>query len=294
MRVLVSGAGGLVGCALVERLQEAGDEVLRLSRSPGQNTVVWDPAAGVLPADDLAGVDAVVNLAGESIMGLWTSAKKARIRDSRVRGTDLLSRALASLPAPPRVLVNASAVGYYGARGAEVCYESTTRGAGFLADVGQAWEAAAQPARDASIRVVPVRIGMVLSTAGGALATMLPPFRLGLGGRVGSGRQYMSWISLDDLVGVIDHALRHDDVTGPVNAVSGALTNAEFTRVLGRVLRRPTVVPLPAFAVRLLMGQMGQALLLASTRVEPAVLRERGFAFTDASLDAALERLLRD
>lgn len=295
MKVLIAGATGLVGTALTERLHQGGDEVVRLSRSDGAGTVRWNPAAGELDPAALEGVDAVVNLAGESILGLWTTAKRERIRASRVAGTQLLSRTLAGMSSPPSVLVNASAIGIYGDRGDTVCREDTPPGDDFLAQVSADWEEATQVAQDAGIRVVKTRIGMVLSLRGGALATMLPAFRMGVGGRLGNGRQYVSWITLEDLVCVIDTSIRDAALRGAINAVApNPVTNREFTRTLGSVLRRPTVIPVPALAVRLLMGQMGKALLLASTRVEPSVLTAHGFSFGDADLDGALHRLLAD
>ena len=297
MKVLVSGAGGLVGGALVDDLSARRMQILRLSRTPdraGAPTVVWDPLAGILDGGALAGVDAVVHLAGESIQGRWTAAKKARIRDSRVQGTGLLCEALAARPQPPRVLVCASAVGIYGDRGDEVCTEDSAPGPGFLADVTRAWEAACAPASAAGVRVVNLRIGMVLSGTGGALGAMRLPFLLGLGGRVGSGTQYVSWVALEDLVGAIHAALSDDSLRGPVNAVAPRpVTNLQFTKALGRVLRRPTVLPVPAFAVRALFGQMGRELLLASTRVEPRRLQAAAFDFRHPGIDAALRHVLR-
>jgi uncharacterized protein (TIGR01777 family) len=297
MRVAVTGASGLVGGALVRALATAGHRVDRVSRrppAPGATDVPWDPERGQLDASALAGVDAVVHLAGERIDARrWTPAVKARIRESRAEGTRLLAAALGSLAPRPRALVSASAVGYYGDRGDEALTEESAPGAGFLADVCRAWEAATEPARAAGIRVVSLRIGLVLAAEGGALPRMLLPFRLGLGGVVGSGRQYWSWITLVDLVRVIEHVLARDDLAGPVNAVApGAVTGREFTRVLGRVLGRPTLLPLPAVAVRILLGEMGQALLLASARVVPRRLEEAGFRFRHPDLEGALRAVL--
>jgi len=297
MKVLVGGAAGFVGGALVDYLTASRVEILRLSRSPspaGEPTVQWDPASKLLPAAALETVDAVVHLAGESVTGRWTADKKANIRNSRIDGTRLLSETLAGLKRRPRVLVCASAVGYYGDRGDELCTEQSAPGQGFLADVVVDWEAATAPAKEAGIRVVHLRIGVVLSPSGGALAKMMLPFGLGLGGRVGSGRQYMSWVTLDDLVRMIDHIIVHDDVRGAVNAVAPqAVTNAVFTKALGRAMRRPTILPLPAFLVRLLLGEMGKSLLLSSTRVDPVVLRESGYDFVHTTLDEALVELVR-
>ncbi len=298
--VAVTGSTGLVGAALTVALARGGHRVVRLVRSgtatqaPGEHTVRWDPDRGTIDAAGLEGVDAVVHLAGESIAsGRWTAAKRRRIRDSRVGATRVLAEALAGLERPPATLVAASAVGYYGDRGDEVLREESPPGGGFLADVCREWEAAAAPAARRGLRVVHMRIGMVLAATGGALAALLPPFRLGLGGPVGSGRQWMSWISLDDLVRAILHALATASLAGPINAVAPApVTNREFARTLGRVLRRPAVLPLPAGAARLLLGRMADELLLASARVVPARLEAAGFTFGDATLERALRRLL--
>ena len=296
LHVLVSGASGLIGSALVPFLTTGGHRVTRLVRSPpaGEGAVFWDPAARRLDPAALEGADAVVHLAGEPIArGRWTDAKKARIRDSRIQGTELLAEALARLDRPPRVLVSASAVGYYGDRGAELLRETSPPGTGFLAGVCRDWEAATRAAAAKGIRVATLRFGIVLSPAGGALARMLPPFRLGVGGRIGGGRQYMSWIAVDDAVGAIHHALMTDDLEGPVNVVAPqAVTNREFTRTLGRVLRRPTIFPVPAFAARLAFGELADALLLASARVEPARLLAAGYRFRHPDLEDALRHLL--
>ncbi len=292
-RVVVSGASGLVGRALVLHLRQAGAVVgclVRRPAEPGRDEVAWEPATGQIDRARLEGADAVVHLAGENIAaGRWTAARKEAIRTSRVDGTRLLAEALASLARPPRVLVAASAVGFYGHRGDEEVDETSPPGSGYLSDVCQQWEAAALPAAAAGIRVVHLRIGMVLTRAGGALARMLPPFRLGLAGRIGSGRQWMSWIALEDLLAVIERALTRDSLAGPVNAVSpGAVTNAEFTRTLARVLRRPAILPLPGFAVRLLFGEMGRCLLLEGARVRPGKLIADGFPFVYPDLEDAL------
>jgi uncharacterized protein len=297
LRVAVTGATGLVGSALVAELRAGGHRVDRVSRRPprpGTTDIHWDPAGGRLDPRALEGADAVVHLAGESIAaGRWTAAAKARIRDSRVGGTRLVADTLARLDRPPRVLVSVSAVGYDGDRGDEPLTEDSRPGAGFLADVARAWEAAADPARAAGIRVVHPRLGLVLAGQGGALPRMALPFRLGLGGVIGSGRQYWSWIALADVVRVIELALALDGLAGPVNAVAPApATNREFTRVLGRVLARPTLLPLPAPAVRLLMGEMGRALLLDSARVLPRRLEHAGFRFRHPDLEGALRAAL--
>jgi uncharacterized protein len=297
MRVAVTGASGLVGSALIPELQRAGHEPVRVVRGrTAEGEIGWDPGGGTIDTQALAGVNAVVHLAGENIAsGRWTAARKTRIRDSRVQGTTLLAQALADVSPRPQTLVSASAIGFYGDRGENVCTESTPAGEGFLAEVCQQWEQAAQPAREAGIRVVHPRIGVVLSKNGGALEKMLLPFKLGLGGKVGSGRQYWSWIGLYDLVGIIVHALEHTELSGPVNAVAPEpVTNLEFTKTLGSVLHRPTIFPLPAFAARLALGQMADQLLLASTRVVPQRLQGSGYVYHQADLESALQAALAD
>lgn len=293
----VSGSSGLVGRRLLVRLAREGRPAVRLARgveTAGAGTASWDPARGTIDAAALEGLQAFVHLAGESIAaGRWTARRKARIRDSRVDGTRVVAEALAGLGRPPRALVSASAIGFYGDRGDEPLDERSPAGCGFLPETCAAWEAATEPAREAGIRVVCLRIGIVLDARGGALARMLPPFRLGLGGRIGHGRQYMSWIALDDLVGVILRAIDDARLAGPVNAVAPQpVRNAEFAAALGRVLRRPARLPLPGAVVRLLLGEMGRDLLLAGARVRPARLAESGFAFEHPEIEAALGRLL--
>ena len=296
MYVVVSGSRGLVGSALVPFLTAGGHRVTRLVRgmAAGTDETAWDPARGLVDASRLDGVDAVVHLAGENIAaGRWTPARKAEIRRSRVDGTRNLCEVLARLPRPPRVLVSASAIGFYGNRGAEILTEESFPGAGFLADVCREWEAATERASGAGIRVVNLRFGMVLSPRGGALQKLLLPFRLGMGGRIGDGRQFTSWIALDDAVGAIHHAICEESVRGPVNAVApGPVSNAEFTRTLARVLRRPTLLPVPAFAARLAFGEMADALLLAGARVLPTRLQASGYRFRFPELEGALRHLL--
>jgi uncharacterized protein len=294
MNVLISGATGLIGSALVPELEAKGHTVTRLSRSrAGAGTIRWDPSAGTIDGD-LGGTEAVVHLAGESIaQGRWNPDKKRRILDSRVKGTRLLAEGIAALPEPPKVMVSTSAVGYYGDRGDEVLTEESASGADFLARVCREWEAAAEPARRAGIRVVHPRLGIVLSPEGGALGTTLPIFKLGGGGKIGSGRQWWSWVALDDVVGSIVHALTDEGVEGPVNVGSpNPMTNAEYTKVLGRVLGRPTVLPLPAPVARVMLGEMADALLLASQRMEPAKLKATGYDFRHPQLEGALRHLL--
>ena len=296
MKVLVTGSSGLIGSALTPLLTTGGHTVVRLVRDAGKRrpgTVAWDPGSGVIDTAALEGFDAVVHLAGENISGRWTAEKKARIRDSRVEGSRHLVRALTGLARPPKTLVAASAIGFYGNRDADLVDEDSAPGAGFLADVVREWEAATRSAAARGIRVVNLRFGVVLSAAGGALATMLPPFRFGFGGPVGSGEQYMSWIAIDDAIGAVLHALLTPTLSGAVNAVApNPVTNAEFAKTLGRVVSRPAFLPLPAFAVRLAFGEMGEELLLASTRVEPHRLKESGYEFRFPALEGALRHVL--
>lgn len=289
MKVVVGGSSGLVGTALLERLRGEGHAVERLVRD-GRDGIVWDPATYALTSpDQLSAFDAVVHLGGEGIAGRWTTEKKRRIRDSRVQSTQALAQTVARLKDKPSVLVVASAIGYYGDRNNEELTEKSAPGSGFLAKVCQQWEQAADPAREAGIRVVHLRFGMALSARGGALKTMLPPFKAGLGGKVGSGQQWMSWISLDDAVGVVLHALTDNTIEGPINAVAPTpCTNLEFTKTLGSVLHRPTALPVPAFLVRLALGEMADALLLASQRVRPGKLSASGYLFQHTAVKEAL------
>jgi uncharacterized protein len=291
-RVLVSGASGLIGQAVVSLLSANGYKISRLTRSQAQaGNVQWDPSQPLSPAL-VSGFDAVVHLAGESIVGRWTDDKKKRIRESRVLGTRNLTEAMAKASQRPPVLVCASAVGYYGSRGDEVLREDSASGNDFLSEVCREWEAAAKPAADAGIRTVHTRFGLVLSRKGGALQKMLLPFRLGAGGRVGSGKQWWSWVDLEDVAGGILHVIK-SGLQGPVNFVApNPVTNFEFTKVLGSVLSRPTIFPVPAFAARLAFGQMADGLLLASQRVEPGMLKESGYQFKFVSLKKSLESIL--
>lgn len=301
MKVIVTGSTGLVGRALVRSLLSDGHEVTRLVRggsqgfkAPGTAAVHWDPERGEIDAAALEGHDAAVHLAGENIgEGRWDEEKKRRIIESRVKGTTLLAGALAGLGAKPKALVSASATGFYGDRGAEILREESASGGIFVSEVCREWEKATLQASQAGIRVVHLRIGVVLSGEGGALQKMLTPFKLGLGGKVGGGDQYMSWITLEDLIGVIRRALEDEGLRGPVNAVApGAVTNAEFTKALGHALGRPTVFAVPAFAARLAFGETADELLLASTRVEPARLKEAGYQFKHPEIDGALRSVL--
>jgi uncharacterized protein (TIGR01777 family) len=296
MNVAVVGASGLVGSALVPFLSSGGHEVRRIGRrqAAGSPDVFgWDYRKGHIQAGALDGVDTVVHLAGENIGSRWTAAKKKAIRSSRVDATRFLCEQLAAMERPPATLVCASAVGYYGDRGEEVLTEGSARGTGMLAELCEEWEEAAEAARARGIRVVHIRFGIVLSPRGGPLARMLAPFQLGLGGNLGTGQQYTSWIAIDDAVGVLHRAIMDESMQGPVNAVSPQpLTNAAFTKTLGRVLGRPTIVPAPAFALRGLFGQMADDVLLASTRAMPEKLQQNGYTFQQPDLEGALRHLL--
>jgi uncharacterized protein (TIGR01777 family) len=292
MTIAVTGASGFVGRALVPALRAAGHVVRTVGRGSSSD-VQWDPRTGTLRASDLDGVEAVVHLAGASVSERWTPEHKREILESRVRGTSLLSTTIAAMSRKPQVMVSASAIGIYGSRGDEWLSEETATGGDFLAEVGRAWESNADPARDAGIRVVHPRIGIVLSPDGGALAKMLPAFRLGAGGPMGSGRQWMSWIALDDLIGAIQFALATEALAGPVNAVAPSpVTNAAFGSALGEALHRPAILPVPAFALRLMFGEMAEATVLASQRVRATKLADAGYAFRYPELDGALEHLL--
>lgn len=301
MKIIVTGSSGLIGSALVAALTARGDEVTRLvrektgtTRTDGAREVLWSPSRGELSAAELEGHDAAIHLAGDPIAeGRWTDEKKRRIRESRVQGTTLLAATLAKLKTPPRVLLTASAVGYYGDRGEELLTEASAAGTDFLSGVCREWEASAEAAKAAGIRVVRLRFGVVLSGAGGALAKMLTPFKMGAGGKIGSGKQYMSWIALNDAIGAILHALAHEELEGAVNVVAPrAVTNAEFTKTLGGVLGRPTIFAMPAFAARLAFGEMADAALLASQRAEPAQLKATSYQFKYPELEGALRHAL--
>jgi uncharacterized protein len=294
LRVLVSGARGLIGSALLPWLRARGHETCVLTRhATGPDEVGWNPAAGGLQARAIEGFDAVVHLAGEPIAARWTPARKALIRESRVAGTRLLAQRLADLERPPRVLVSVSAIGFYGDRGDEVLDEASPPGVGFLPSVCRAWEAAAVPAAVRGIRVVHPRLGLVLTARGGALARLLVPFRLGLGGPLGDGREWWSWVALEDVIAVLERAIADESLAGPVNVVApGAETNRAFARTLGRVLGRPALLPVPALALRALFGEMADGSLLASAHVTPARLQTVGHEFRFPRLEAALRHLL--
>jgi uncharacterized protein (TIGR01777 family) len=282
MKILVSGSHGLVGKALINSLTPDGHEIVRLVRNRP------------LEAASLEGIDAVVHLAGESIASSrWSDEKKRAIRESRTKGTALLSRTLAQLSRPPAVFVSASAIGYYGSRGDELLTENSAPGNDFLANVCIEWENATKPAIEKGIRTVHARFGIILDAKEGALAKMLTPFRMGVGGRIGNGKQWMSWIAIDDVVSGLRFVISDQTTSGPVNFVApNPVTNAEFTKTLGRVLSKPTLFPMPEFGVRLAFGEMGDALLLSSQRVKPAVLEGREFKFAFPSLEAALRHIL--
>jgi uncharacterized protein (TIGR01777 family) len=299
-RVLVSGASGLIGAALVSSFEQAGVEVVRLVRGPAGDggQISWDAAggsgAGELSAAAVSGFDAVVHLAGESIAGRWTDAKKRAIRESRVNGTRTLAMALGRSESKPKVFVCASAIGFYGDRGEEVLTEESGSGKGFLPEVCREWEQASRIAAEAGIRTVNLRTGLVLSGKGGALQKMLTPFKLGVGGRIGSGKQWWSWIHLDDMVGAIQHALQMESMTGPVNMVApNPVRNAEFTKVLASVLARPAIFPVPGFPLALAFGRMAaDELFLSSQRVEPGKLKGSGYGFRFGDLRMTLESLV--
>jgi uncharacterized protein (TIGR01777 family) len=296
MRVAVSGASGLIGTELTQVLKREGHDVLRLvrARPAGRGAAHWDPATGEIDREALAGCDAVVHLAARTIRpGRWTEAAKRELLDSRRAGTGLIARTMAGLDQGPRVLVSMSAVHFYGDRGDELLTEAAGPGQGFLAEVTRTWEAAADPARAAGIRVVHPRGGQVITPEAGTLRQLLPVFRLGLGGRFGNGRQWWSWISLDDMVGVIVHALTRPDVAGPLNTCApGLVTNGEFTRILARVLRRPAVIPVPRFGPRLVVGDLADELVYASVRAVPERLLASGYEFRYPDLEGGLRAML--
>jgi uncharacterized protein (TIGR01777 family) len=301
-RILVSGVSGPIGAALLPSLRAAGYSVARLVRGAAtggardgtedDGQIAWDPARPISP-ESVSGFDAVIHLAGESIIGRWTAEKKRKIRESRVDGTSHLAQALANANVKPRVFISSSAIGYYGNRGDEILKEESAAGTGFLPEVCREWEMATETASKAGLRTVQIRTGIVLSTAGGALAKMLTPFKLGLGGIVGSGLQWMSWIDVQDMVGAIQHILKTDRLRGPVNLVAPTpVRNAEFTKTLASVLSRPAIFPMPAFVVKLIFGEMGETVLLGSQRVEPGQLVASGYSFHFRELQASLEAML--
>jgi uncharacterized protein (TIGR01777 family) len=297
-RILVSGVSGPIGAALIPSLRAGGCTVVRLVRetatggAQSDTQIPWDPAQPI-SSQTVSGFDAVIHLAGESIMGRWTAAKKEKIRESRITGTSNLAQALAKANVKPRVFISSSAIGYYGDRGDEILKEESPAGTGFLPEVCREWEVATEAAAKTGIRTVQIRTGIVLSTAGGALAKMLTPFKLGLGGIMGSGLQWMSWIDVRDMVGAIQHIVKTDQLRGPVNLVAPTpVRNAEFTKTLASVLSRPAFFPMPAFVVKLVFGEMGETVLLGSQRVEPWQLVASGYPFQFRELQGSLKATL--
>ena len=297
MNILLTGSTGLIGRALCDHLRTQGHNIFPLYRNPDtEKQHYWFPDEGRIHLDEHIKLDAVIHLAGENIAdSRWNQKKKERILDSRINGTRLLTEALARLKHKPGLLISASAIGFYGDTCDNIVDENSQRGTGFLGDIATQWEASAQPAKDADIRTIHIRTGIVLSADGGALKKMLPPFKMGLGGIVGNGRQYMSWISIRDVVQIISTMLSDEDMSGPYNLVAPKpVTNAEFTKSLGHALHRPTIFPMPAPVARTLFGEMADHLLLSSSRVVPARLNDIGYKFIDGDLDLALSRLLEN
>jgi uncharacterized protein (TIGR01777 family) len=298
MQILLSGSHGLVGTALKASLETAGHVVrplVRYATGYGSDEIEWSPERYSIAMSRIEGFDAVVHLAGESIAeGRWNDEKKKRIRESRVKGTQLLSESMATLKEPPKVFLSASAIGYYGNRGEEILTEESAAGDDFLAEVCVEWEAATREAAEKGIRTVNCRFGIILDPDGGALAKMLPPFRMGVGGKIGDGKQWMSWIALVDVIGALNYALDHEVLRGPVNFVApNPVRNSEFTKLVGSALGRPTLFPIPAFGARLVFGEMADALLLTSQRVAPQKLKTSGFQFKYDRLETALSHILR-
>lgn len=296
MKILITGSSGLVGTALISFLEKEQHEIYKLVRVRADllpNEIAWDPERGVINLLALEGFDAVIHLAGENIMGRWTTSKKKRIKESRVQGTQLLCQSLCNLKKTPHVLISASAIGYYGNCGDKILNEQSPKGTGFLAEVCEEWEEATRLAAEKGIRVVNLRFGMVLSSSGGALKQMLPVFKMGLGGKLGDGNQYISWIAIDDLVRVIDYAIHQIKLAGPVNAVTPyPVTNQEMTKILGHILHRPTFLTMPSFLVRLIFGDLGEEVLLSSERVKPEKLEKSDFQYHYPYLEEALRQVL--
>jgi uncharacterized protein (TIGR01777 family) len=292
-KILISGAAGFIGTPLTALLTDRGDSVTKLTRGASSDSAIhWDPSKGEIDVNALEGFDAVIHLAGESIAGLWTKKKKAAIIGSRRDGTKLLTESLAGLVAKPEVFVSSSAIGIYGSRGNELLKEDAGVGEGFLADVVSTWEDAAQPVRDAGIRSVTLRLGLVTAESGGMMGPMKPAFKLGVGGKLGDGEQWWSWVTIDDVVGAFVFAIDNPAVSGPYNVVApNPVTNAEFTKSLGHALHRPTFLPAPKFALKTIAGEMADEMLLASQRVDSSKLSDAGYEFKDTKLDPALERI---
>jgi len=296
MKILISGSSGLIGSSLIPLLTTGGHSVTRLVRSKrgiSENDVYWDPVDEEVETSKIEGHDVVIHLSGENVAGRWTSDKKREIEDSRINTTKFICQTMAKLKKKPKLLVCASAVGFYGDRDDEILTEESKAGTGFLGEVAKEWEAATDTASKAGIRVVNLRFGVVLSPKGGALGKMLLPFQLGLGGKMGSGDQYISWISIDDAIGAIYHTISTDSLHGPVNIVSpNPVTNFEFTKILGKVLNRPTIFSIPSFLLKSIFGEMADETLLSSTRVEPSKLLSTGYEFQYPDLENALRHLL--
>lgn len=295
MKVLIAGSSGLLGSALDAALTSAGHQTFKLKRTETAeeaSEILWDPSKGILDPITIEGMDVIINLSGENILGRWTPEKKQRLLDSRLAATNLLVTTLSKLNFPPELFINASAIGFYGNRGEELLTEQSSKGEGFLPDVCRQWEEAAENVKTSNVRCAILRIGIVLSAKGGALKNMLLPFKLGLGGKIGSGKQYMSWIALDDVLGAVLHIIRNKECQGVFNLTSfEPVTNKEFTETLGSVLQRPTIMTVPAFAIRLLFGELGDALLLGSTRAKPQKLIESHYQFLYPHLQDALKHL---
>lgn len=293
MKILITGATGLIGKYLANFLTAKGHQITQLSRHSVKDGIYWDPQSGQLDFHALEGFDAFINLAGESILGRWTEIKKNKILESRIQTTQLLCKAISQLQSPPQVLINASATGFYGNREDCVLDESTSQGKGFLADICNKWEKAALQAKERGVRVVLLRIGVVLAKEGGFLSNIKTPFMMGLGGRMGNGRQYMSWVSVNELSHMIDFILKNKELEGPINAVAPRpVTNLEFTKALGKVINRPTILPFPAFAARMVFGELADELMLASARVHPTKLQKSGYIFIDPDLESTLKQLI--
>lgn len=295
MKIVISGSTGLIGTALVKYLSEKNHEITRLVRqkSGSSDSIYWNHKAGEIELDKLENADAVIHLAGENVAGLWTESKKHKIKHSRIDGTDFLVKSVRKLENKPATFVCASATGIYGSRGSEKLNEESKPGNGFLADVAKEWESVTHKLLEDKIRVVNIRLGIVLSGKGGALEKMLLPFKLGLGGKLGSGKQFMSWIVLDDLVSALDYILSNDEIKGAVNAVSPSpVTNEQFTKTLGKVLKRPTILTVPSFLLKSIVSDMADEMFLASTRVYPEILLKSGFKFRFDHLESSLKYLL--
>lgn len=296
MKVLIAGSSGLIGTAVCSALSASGCQIYKLKRTQANENpteIFWDPEKGILDPLEVEGFKVVINLAGENIMGRWTQEKKRRILESRLSSTNLLVNTISKLNFPPELFINASAIGYYGDRGNELLIESSSPGKEFISDVCIQWEKAAEKIKMFNVRCAILRFGVVFSSEGGALKSMVPIFKWGLGGKIGTGEQFMSWIAIDDIVGAIFHVIQHKECQGVFNLTStNPVTNKEFTKTLGQILHRPTFVPLPAFAARLLFGELADALFLSSTRVCPQKLIESGYSILYPRLNETLEHLI--